>query len=96
MNLPPYPKNTGEDWPGLTLDQIRVQRALVQARMEIQKYKMYAQYEGVRERIPGLGGSGVGSSMLSRIAGSISWAEYAFLGFKFVRTVLPFFRRRKK
>lgn len=93
MTLPPYPKNSEDEWPGLTLDQIRMQRAIVQARMEIQKYKMYAQYQGVRERVPMLGG---GSSLLSRVTGAFSWAEYAFMGFKLVRTIAPLFRKRKK
>lgn len=93
MTLPPYPKNSEDAWAGLTLDQIRMQRAIVQARMEIQKYKMYAQYQGVRERVPLLGS---GSSLLSRVTGAFSWAEYAFMGFKLVRMITPLFRKRRK
>ena len=92
INLPPYPKAPETDWPGLTLDQIRMRRALVQARMEIQKYKLTSQLEHMRDRTPLFGGSG---SLFSRITGALSFAEYAFLAVKVFKMFSSVFGRKK-
>lgn len=92
INLPPYPQTPDSDWAGLTLDEIRMRRALVQARMEIQKYKLNAQIEGMRERTPLFGGS---SSLFSRLTGALSFAEYAFLAVRLFRMVSPIFKKKK-
>lgn len=92
INLPPYPQAPDNNWKGLTLDEIRMRRALVQARMEIQKYKLNAQIDTIRERTPLFGGS---SSLLSRITGALSFAEYAFLAVKFIRLIAPVFKKKK-
>ena len=55
MNLPPYPNETPSDWQGMTLQQIQMRRTLVQARMEIQKFKMSAQIDRYRRRSPVFG-----------------------------------------
>ena len=47
INLPPYPKAPENNWKGLTLDELRMRRALVQARMEIQKYKLNGLVDGL-------------------------------------------------
>ena len=98
INLPPYPKAPDNGWKGLTLDEIRMRRALVQARMEIQKYHLQTHLEGMRERTPLFGGS---SSLFSRITssdlvfGALSFAEYAFLAVRLFRMVAPIFRNKK-
>lgn len=92
INLPPYPKAPDNGWKGLTLDEIRMRRALVQARMEIQKYHLQTHLEGMRERTPLFGGS---SSLFSRITGALSCAEYAFLAVRLFRMVAPIFRNKK-
>ncbi|MDE6206993.1 MAG: hypothetical protein K2M55_04215 [Muribaculaceae bacterium] len=92
ISLPPYPANDGPKWGGYTLDQIRMRRALVQARMEIQKFKMTADIDKYRSKTPLLGG---GSSVLSRIAGVFTVAEYGYLAWKVLRMVAPMLRRRK-
>ena len=92
INLPPYPDAPVVDWSGLTLDEIRMRRALVQARMEIQKYKLDSQLTSVREQTPIIGGR---SSLLSRLTGAVSFAEYAYLAFKLVRLVKPIFRKKR-
>lgn len=79
-------------WKGLTLDEIRMRRVLVQARMEIQKYKLADQCEQLRERTTFVGG---GNSLLSRMAGVMSYAEYAILAFKMFRKISPMFKRKK-
>lgn len=92
INLPPYPKEEDVQWSGLTLDQIRMRRALVQARMEIQKFKLSAEISSCKEKMPLVGGR---SSLLSRVAGAFSVAEYAFLAFRLFRMAAPLFRRKK-
>lgn len=92
INLPPYPKEDTIEWPGLTLEQIQMRRALVQARMEIQKFKLNAEIERHKQKGPFIGGS---SSLLSRVAGAFTWAEYAFFAIRLFRIAAPIFRRKK-
>lgn len=96
ISLPPY-HNDGPrsevEWKGLTLDEIRMRRAIVQARMEIQKYKMSGIVESVRERSPLFGGE---SSLFSRLTGAISFAEYAFVAIKLFKLFRSIFSKRKK
>ncbi|MBD5234150.1 MAG: hypothetical protein HDS65_08245 [Bacteroidales bacterium] len=92
INLPPYPERPAEQWPGLTLHEIQMRRALVQARMEIQKFKISAQTSSYRDKVSFFGGS---NSLFSRVSGVISIAEYAFLGIKALRFITPFIRRKK-
>ena len=75
INLPPYPKTGDQNWRGLTIREIQMRRVLVQTRMEIEKYRMSTAMDRVKERTPLLGGSG----LLSRFAGTVSIAEYAFM-----------------
>ena len=92
INLPPYPNDTTPDWPGLTLQEIRMRRTLVQARMERQKFKMAAQIDGYRQKVPFFGGS---QSMFSRLAGAFTMAEYGYFAIKAFRLVAPLFRRKR-
>ena len=92
INLPPYPKAQENNWKGLTLDELRMRRALVQARMEIQKYKLNGLVDGMRERTPLFGGS---TSLFSRITGALSFAEYAFFAVRLIKLVSPIFRKKK-
>lgn len=91
INLPPYPNNPTPDWPGLTLQEIRMRRALVQARMEIQKFKMNAAAETCRNKMPLFGNSS--NSLLGRVAGAFSVVDYGIFAFKAVRWLI---NRRKK
>lgn len=93
ISLPPYPKAPENNWKGLTLDEIRMRRAIVQARMEIQKYKLNGQIEQLRSSSPLLGGSG--GSFFSRLTSAFSFAEYAFMAVKLFRLVAPVFRKKK-
>lgn len=91
INLPPYPDLPPSNWRGMTLREIQMRRTLVQARMEIQKYKMSNAIDGARRKLPFFGGTGV----LSRVAGAFSFAEYAFMAVKLFRMVSPLFKRKK-
>jgi len=92
INLPPYPKEEAVEWPGLTLEQMQMRRALLQARMEIQKFKLNAEVERYKQKAPFIGGN---SSVISRIAGAFSWFEYAFFAIRLYRLAAPIFRRKK-
>lgn len=90
--LPPFPNNTTPPWKGMTLEEMQMRRALVQARMEIQKFKLTAQLDACKQKTPLFGGN---SSLFSRLASAVSFAEYGFLALKLFRTVLPWMRRKK-
>ena len=92
ISLPPYPKEEAVEWSGLTLEQMQMRRALVQARMEIQKFKLNAELERYKQKAPFIGGN---TSVVSRLAGAFTWAEYAFFAFRLFRLVSPIFRRKK-
>ena len=92
INLPPYPKEDAIKWAGHTLEQMQMRRTLVQARMEIQNFKLNAEINRCKENVPILGG---GPSVLSRIAGVFSIAEYAFFAVRLFRMAAPIFRRKK-
>lgn len=91
LNLPPYPKQETPRWKGLTLEEIQMRRLMVQARMEISKFKLSAQIDGVRQKTPLLNGNN--KSMLSRVASAFTMAEYVLFAVKIFRTLAMF---RKK
>lgn len=91
ISLPPYPNHSTPDWSGLTLQEIRMRRALVQARMEIQKFRINAAASSCKEKIPLLGGSS--NSLLGRIAGAFSIVDYALFAYRTVRWL--FFRKKR-
>lgn len=95
INLPPYQSSTPEQeaWKGMTLEEMQMQRALVQARMEIQKYRINAYANGIKESTPLL--SGGKNSMLSRIAGAFTFVEYVSFAVKLIRMISPIFRKNK-
>ncbi len=97
INLPPYhnsPASPGApDWEGLTLREIEMRRTLVQARMEIQKFKLNGQLDGIRQSTSRFTDV---SSVFSRLTGVFSVAEYAFFAVKAFRLISPLFRRKKK
>ncbi|MDE5661703.1 MAG: hypothetical protein K2F91_01930 [Muribaculaceae bacterium] len=92
INLPPFPNEPVPDWRGLTLREIEMRRALVQARMEIQKFKMSAHVDGVRQRTPFFGGP---QSLFSRLSGAFTIAEYGFFAMKAFKLISPLFRKRR-
>lgn len=91
LNLPPFPDNTPSDWKGMTLREIQMRRMLVQARMEIEKYRMDISLTRLRDNNP-LTKFG---SFTSRLAGAFSIAEYIFFGIKAIKWIWPFFRSKK-
>lgn len=92
MNLPPYPSNNEPQWRGLTLEEMQMRRALVQARMEIQKFKLNAQIERYRSKAPVFGGA---NSLFSRVTSAFTLAEYGFFALRLFKMAAPLFRKKK-
>lgn len=76
----------------MTLEQMQMRRALVQARMEIQKYKFATQVDILRNNSPLFGGR---SSLLGRMTGAFSLAEYFVIAVRLGRIIAPLVRRKK-
>lgn len=91
-NLLPYSKTENAEWSGYTLDQIRMRRALVGARMEIQKFKLTSQLTALKEKTPVFGNS---SSLFSRITGALSFAEYAVIAIRVFKFTKGLFRKKR-
>ncbi len=78
-----------ETWNGYTLDELRYQRALNMARLEIEKEKLTAATSEMKRGLPSLS---TGHGILSKIAGSLSYIDYAVLAFRLFRTASKAFR----
>lgn len=93
INLPPYQQSPESNtWKGMTLEEMQMQRALVQARMEIQKYRINTHLSSLKESTPLL--SGGKNSLLGRIAGAFTIVEYATFAVKLFRMMAPIFRKK--
>ena len=92
INLPPYPQNSNSEWGGMTLQEIRMRRTLVAARMEIKKFQIASQVEAMKTKAPVFGGS---NSLFSRLGNAFTLAEYGIFAVKIFRLLAPVFRRKK-
>lgn len=89
-SLPSYNNGTPAEWRGYTLREIQMRRTLVQARMEIQKYKLSMATQGVRDKF-----SGNGNGVMGRVMNIFTYAEYAVMAFKVIRKAVGFFKRSR-
>jgi len=69
----------------MTLDEIRMRRVFVRARMEISKFKLNAQVENLRQNTPLLNSNG--KSVFSRVVSAFTFTEYALLAVKLFRSI---------
>lgn len=79
------------DWHGYTIDELRYQRALTSARMEIQKERLTNQFNTLKGSFGMVEGKGIMGKMLH----SLNYLDYALLAFHTVRRVSGMFRKRK-
>lgn len=83
-------------WSGYTLDEIRYRRALILARIEIEKERigMGAReiYSSKLTRMPGVRGSGI----ISRLLSALTMADYAVIGIKLIRKISAIYRSSKR
>lgn len=85
-----------DNWNGYSLDELRYQRAVTLAHLEIEKEKLALAAADAREGIPVVGG--MRSGIMAKIAGSLSYVDYVVLAFRTFRTISRAIRglRRKK
>lgn len=82
-----------ENWNGYSLDELRYQRAVTMARIEIEKEKLAVGIDDLRQGIPFVGG---GRGLLSKIAGSLNYIDYAMLAFRAFRSASKLFRSLRR
>lgn len=78
------------EWPGYDFDRIVYERAVLLARMEVEKERLA--FEGDRLR---RGNVTMSRSFFTRMLGIVSYADFFVLGVKIWRTISPIFRRKK-
>lgn len=76
-----------DEWQGYTLDQLRFRRMVAMAKAEIGKSHLEAQAKQMA------GGSLMKSPMLSKLAGALSYIDYAMLAFRLGRTLFRVFKK---
>ena len=78
------------EWSGYDYDQIMYERAVLLARMEVEKERLAFEGERLRK-----GNVTMSRSLFSRVLGIVSYADFFVLGVKIWRTVSPLFRKKK-
>lgn len=92
MNKTKSPHDNPE-WNGYTIDELRYQRALTTARLDIQKERLLNQVNAVKGSFGMLEGRGIVGKMLR----SLNYIDYAVLAFQAVGRIRSLIgsRRRK-
>lgn len=82
------PPHTHPEWQGYTIDELRYQRALTSARLEIQKERLLNQYAAIRGNFGSLKPTGI----YGKIFNSLSFIDYGVLAFRTIRRVTGIIR----
>ncbi len=82
-----------ENWTGYTLEELRYQRAMILARIEMEKQGIVHGFQHAKESIPLISGGRKG--LVGKLLGSLSYIDYALLAFRAVRSVSKLFHRHK-
>ena len=77
-----------DNWEGYTLEQLRFRRMVAMAKAEIGRSQMEAMARQMT------GGSLIKSPMVSKLAGALSYVDYAMLAYRLGRTVFRAFRKK--
>lgn len=85
-------KYVSRRWSGYTLEELRNQRALVQARIMIERHRLATSVDDVRHSVltrtrP--------TTVLGRILGALSYLDWAILGVTLFRKFSPLFNKKK-
>ena len=82
------------EWQGYSLNDLRYQRAVTLARLEIAKEKLVMQGEDIRSGA--MSGTGV-RGLLGKVMSNLSYLDYILLAFRMGRTISRAFKgfRRK-
>lgn len=82
------PPHHNADWQGYTIDELRYQRALTSARLEIQRERLLNQVNAVRGQFGTLEGRGIMGKMLR----SLNYVDYAVIAFQTVGRIRSMFK----
>lgn len=80
------------DWSGYTIDELRYQRAINSARLEIQKERLLNQVATIRGTFGTVEGKGIFGKMIR----SLNYFDYAVLAFQTVRRMRSLLGSRRK
>lgn len=78
------------DWKGYTIDELRYQRALNSARLEIQKERLLNEFDTMKGTFGVMQPTGILGKMLK----SLNFIDYGIIAFQTVRRLSALFRRR--
>lgn len=93
MRLTRTPEPRTTPWRGYTLDEIRYQRVLALASIEVEKQAMAASATEVKEQMPFFGeGRGRGRGIMK----ALTYIEYAFIAVKNWKRFRSFFRKSRR
>lgn len=82
----------GGEWKGLSLDELRYQKAFTLARLEIQKEKMLIGMSQLKEEVPGVNKHGI----FNKILGSLNYLDYGILAYRFSTKIFSMIRAVKR
>lgn len=78
-------------WKGFTLNEMRRERAVALALIEVEKERASIDYERARH-----GNFGLPGSIFTRLLGALSYADYLVLGVQLFRRLSPIFSKKDK
>lgn len=81
-----------QEWPGLSLDQIRYARALTRARIEIGRELCATQAASL---FKGTDATTGGRTLLGRMLGALNWIDYGLIALRVGSKAAHIFRKRK-
>lgn len=78
-----------DNWKGYNLDELRYERAYMQARMVIERERMASQTRNLYSGFTSM----KGSSIAGKLLGSLNYLDYILLAFRIGRKALTLIRR---
>lgn len=78
-------------WSGFTLNQLRRERAVTLALIEVEKERANIDYDRARH-----GNFGLPGSIFTRVLGALNYADYLVLAVQLYRRISPIFSKKEK
>lgn len=76
-------------WKGYTLDELRFQRMLALAKIEIEKDQLSHQMNSLSKF------GGFGGPIMSKLTSALSYVDYVVVAFRVIRTISKMVKRNK-
>ena len=83
-------------WKGYSYEELRYQRALTAIRCELEKDKLKASIDSIKQGGFPLLFGGNGNRLLPKILGALDIADYSLIAFKLCRRLYKLFGRKKQ